>query len=75
MSKLTIREAVLSLPLRLHSVCMENLTFSVPFNGSFRNDVCVNYIEPINVGSSVSNTLGMFWKLRAVACLEVMQGL
>lgn len=50
MSRLTISGIVLSLPLLLHSVCVENLAFSLPFYGLFRNDACVNYTERINVG-------------------------
>ena len=50
MPRLTISRMVLSHPLRFYNVCMENLAFSLPFYGFFRNDVCVNYTERINVG-------------------------
>ena len=50
MPRLTISGIVLSLPLLLRSVRMENLALSLRFYGLFRNDVCVNYTERINVG-------------------------
>lgn len=73
--RLTISGSVLSLPLLLHSVNMENLAFSLPFYGFFRNEVCVNYTERINVECSVSNTQGMLWKVAVVGCLGLLQRL
>jgi hypothetical protein len=75
MPRMTITWSVLSLPLLLHSVRKGNLAFSLSFYGLFRNYVCVNYTERINVGWRVSDALGMLRKVAVVAYLEVVKGL